>query len=283
MDVTVAEMKAFVGLILNMGLVQVPEIREYWSRHETLNISFFRRIFSRDRFLQIFWSLHVGEINGPTRRSKIQGFIDLILPLFQRFFTPSRALSIDEAMIAYRGRIFFRQYIRGKPTPWGIKAYVLSDSGTGYLYSVVIYYGRETELIDRPDLNHTTRVVLTLMEPIANMGYDLYTDRFYTSPTLALELASINTTLTGTAMANRKDMPQAVKQKKKRKRGEVNTYQKRNMVVTEWTDKRTIITLTTKHSNKMIDIPSRYVICRIVLLIHIHQMYKTTKMCMNIT
>ena len=30
-DVTVAEMKAFVGLILNMGLVQLPEIREYWS------------------------------------------------------------------------------------------------------------------------------------------------------------------------------------------------------------------------------------------------------------
>ena len=48
------------------------------------------------------------------------------------------------------------------------------------------------------------------------MGYDLYTDRFYTSPTLALELAAIKTTLTGTAMANRKDMPQALKQKRKR-------------------------------------------------------------------
>ena len=40
-------MKAFVGLILNMGLVQVPEIKEYWSRDET---PFFRRVFSRDRF-----------------------------------------------------------------------------------------------------------------------------------------------------------------------------------------------------------------------------------------
>lgn len=35
------------------------------------------------------------------------------------------------------------------------------------------------------------------------MGYDLYTDRFYTSSTLAVELDAINTTLTGTAMANR--------------------------------------------------------------------------------
>ena len=256
-DVTVAEMKAFVGLILSMGLVQIPEVREYWSRHETLNFPFFRRVLSRDRFLQIFWSLHVGEINGPTRRSKIQSFIDLLLPLFQRFFTPSKSVSIDEAMIAFRGRVRFRQYIRGKPTPWGIKAYVLSDSDTGYLYSVVIYYGSETELINRPDLNHTTKVVLTLMEPIANMGYDLYTDRFYTSPTLALELAAIKTTLTGTAMANRKEMPQALKQKRKRKKGEVNTYHKGKMVVMEWTDKRTLITLTTKYSNKMVDVPTR--------------------------
>ena len=150
-------------------------------------------------------------------------------------------------MIAFRGCIFFRQYIRGKSTPWGIKAYVLSDSNTGYLYSVVIYYGRETKLIDRPDLNHTTGVVLTLMEQLTNMGYDLYTDRLYTSPTLALELAAINTTLTSTAMANRKDMPEALKQKIKRKKGEVNSYQKGNMVVTEWTDKRTTITLSTKH------------------------------------
>ena len=89
-------MKAFVGLILNMGLVQVPEIKEYWSRHET---PFFRRVFSHDRFLQIFWNLHVGEINGPTKRSKIQGLIDLIIPAFQQYFTPFQALSIGEAMI----------------------------------------------------------------------------------------------------------------------------------------------------------------------------------------
>ena len=96
-------------------------------------------------------------------------------------------------MIAFRGRIFFRQYIRGKPAPWGMKVHVLSDSDTGYLSSVLVYYGRETELINMPELNHTTKVVLTLIELIANMGYDLYTDRIYTSPTLALELAAINT------------------------------------------------------------------------------------------
>ena len=79
------------------------------------------------------------------------------------------------------------------------------------------------QLFDRPGLNHTTKVVLTLMAPLAGRGYDLYTDRFYTSPQLALELGTIDTTLTGTAMSNRKNMPLAVKQKWKQSKGDVKT------------------------------------------------------------
>ena len=151
--------------------------------------------------------LHVGEIDGSIRRSKIQPFLDLVIPSFQQYFVPGKALAVDEAMIAYRGRVSFRQYVRGKPHPWGIKAYVFADSDTGYLYSVAIYYDKETLLVSCPGLNHTTRVVLTLVQPVRNMGYDLYTDRFYTSPLLARELANLGITLTGTVMANRKDSP----------------------------------------------------------------------------
>ena len=187
------------------------------STHVTLNFPFFRSVFSRDRFLQIFWMLHVGDIPTTTKRSKIQPFLDLIIPLFQRHLTPTQELSIDEAMIAFRGRVGFRQYIRGKPQPWGIKAYVLSESRTGYMYNLVIYYGKDTQLLTQPGLNHTTNVVLTLMYPLKDLGYDLYTDRFYTSPILATELLDMSTTLTGTVMCNRKNMPAATKNKKQKK------------------------------------------------------------------
>ena len=160
---------------------------------------------------------HMGETPSVSRRSKIQPFLDLLIPLFQQHLNPSQELSIDEAMIAFRGRVSFRQYIRGKPQPWGIKAYVLSESRTGYMYNLVIYYGKETQLIMRPGLNHTTAVVLTLIDPLKNLGYDLYTDRFYTSPLLAEELLQIRTTLTGTVMSNRKNMPAAVKKTSKRR------------------------------------------------------------------
>ena len=255
-DITLVEIRAFIGLIIQMGLAQLSDIKDYWSTHVTLNFPFFRSVFSRDRFLQIFWMLHVGEIPSPNKRSKIQPFLDLIVPLFQRHVTPSREVSIDEAMIAFRGRVGFRQYIRGKPHPWGIKAYVLSESKSGYMYNLVIYYGKETQLLTKPGLNHTTNVVLTLMNPLVDLGYDVYTDRFYTSPLLASELLHIGTTLTGTVMTNRKNMPQAVKSKKQ-KRGDVDTYSKGSMVVIQWTDKRTLTALTTKHTNTMVSIPSK--------------------------
>ena len=214
-DITLVEMKAFIGIIIQMGLVKLSDIKDYWSTHFTLNFPFFRSVFSRDRFLQIFWMLHVGETSSPNKRSKIQPFLDKIIPLFQTHLQPSRELSIDESMIAFRGRVGFRQYIGGKPQPWGIKAYVLSESKSGYMYNLVIYYGKETLLLANPRLNHTTRVCLSLMEPLKNMGYDLYTDRFYTSPILASELLQIGTTITGTVMCNKKNLPVSVKSKKK--------------------------------------------------------------------
>ena len=113
------------------------------------------------------------------------------------------------------------------------------------------------QLLPLPCLNHTTRVVLTLTQPLYNQGYDVYTDRFYTSPLLALELEKVGTTLTGTVVSNRKGLPYAVREKRRRVRGETHTYRKGSMVCMEWTDKRTVIALSTKHSNRMVDVPSR--------------------------
>ena len=236
-DITLIEMKAFIGVILQMGMAQLSDIKDYWSTHVTLNFPFFRSVFSRDRFLQIFWMLHVGESDSPNKGSKIQPFLDLLIPLFQQCLIPSQEVSVDESMIAFRGRVSFRQYIRGKPEPWGIKAYVLSESKTGYMYNLVIYYGKETQLISKPGLNHTTKVVLTLIDTLSNLGYDLYTDSFYTSPTLATELLFIGTTLTGTVMCNRKHMPAATKVKKLKK-GDIDTYRNGQMVVMQWKDKQ---------------------------------------------
>ena len=82
-DITLPEIKAFIGIIINMGMVQLTDIKDYRSTHLTLNLPFFRTVFPRDRFLGIYWMLHVGEIPSTTKHSKIQPFLDLLLPLFR--------------------------------------------------------------------------------------------------------------------------------------------------------------------------------------------------------
>ena len=41
-DVTVNEMKGFVAVILNMGMLQLSNLKDYWSLDSTLNVPFFR-------------------------------------------------------------------------------------------------------------------------------------------------------------------------------------------------------------------------------------------------
>ena len=179
-----------------MGIIKISDLKDYWSTNISLNIPFFRSVFPRNRFFQIFGTLHIGIANGTLKKEKIQPFMDIILPNIRSAYVPNQQVVIDESVIAFKGRVSCLQYLKGKPHFWGIMAYVLADSVTGYLFNVSIYYGRETELV-RPELPHTSQVVLTLLQGLENKGYDLYLDRFYNSPFLATELSKIGFTVTG--------------------------------------------------------------------------------------
>lgn len=128
-------------------------------------------------------------------------------------------------------------------------------------YKVCVYYGRETELIDRDDLGQTPRVVLTLVQGLHNKGYDLYVDRYYTSPLLATELQKVGITVTGTMQTNRKGVPTAVKRGRKEPVGTVHAFRSDDgtgdILVLTWMDKRKIVMLSTKHKVGMVLVKTR--------------------------
>ena len=108
---------------------------------------------SRDRFLQLFWNLHLSTPTpspGTPRSAKVQPLLDLLCPRFELVFKMDKFVAVDEAIVAFTGRIFFRQYMRGKPHPYGIKAFVLADSKTGYVYRLRLYFGKETDIMQNP-------------------------------------------------------------------------------------------------------------------------------------
>ena len=64
---------------------------------------------------------------------KVRKFLDLIVPLFESEYNTQENVSIDEAMIPFKGRLRFKQYMKDKPTKWGIKVFVLADATNGYV------------------------------------------------------------------------------------------------------------------------------------------------------
>ena len=60
---------------------------------------------------------------------------------FQAHYRLSKEVSVDVAMIGFKGRLSFIQYMPKKPTKWGMKAYVLADAHTGYMYNWYLYTG----------------------------------------------------------------------------------------------------------------------------------------------
>ena len=131
-DVIVPEMKAFVGLLILMGIVRLPRLEMYWQvKHPIIATVGISSIMSRNRFQQIFRFLHLADSSqqipagqpGHDKLFKVRPFLDSVLPKFESEYSMHQPVTIDEAMIPFKGRLSFKQYIKNKPTKWGIKAF----------------------------------------------------------------------------------------------------------------------------------------------------------------
>ena len=148
-DTSKAEIKAFVALQIAMGLCQKPTIRSYWNKF-WLTYTPFNSIMSRNRFELIQTFLHINNSNMQVPRGqrgfsplfKIQPLLDIVDPTYMWVYSPRRELSLDESMVKFKGRIFFRQHLPAKPTKWGIKEFILAEAKTGYALKSKVYTGK---------------------------------------------------------------------------------------------------------------------------------------------
>ena len=197
--------------------LQVPEIEDYWKTSWNSSIPFFGNLMPRDRFLEIFWLLHIShpDPSHPEKMiDKICALLELLLAKFQHYFYPSQKLSVDETMVGFRGRFGSTQYTPKKPVKWGIKSFTLADAETGYMLNIVVYTGAQT--LDDADAQFASlpvlaRTVLHLVNPYLGMGHHIFADRLYSSIPLVQTLADNQTHFTGTINKNRIDLPDAIR------------------------------------------------------------------------
>ncbi len=181
--------------------------------------------------------------------------MDILLPRFVSECDIHKECSIDEAMIPFKGRLGFKQYMKDKPTKWGIKVFVLADSHNGYVKTLQVYTGKGLEADgSSSDIGLCTKVCLDLMEGVDAVGLELYTDNYYTSPTLYQYIYdTLQVTACGTCRPNRVGFPiDELKVKAtKHNRGHCDYLSKGPLVACSWVDKRSIYFVTTVHVGEL--------------------------------
>lgn len=101
-------------------------------------------------------------------------------------YKPYREQSIDEGMIAFKGRLSSKQYLPAKPTKFGIKFWERASPRNCYCHEFQIYTGEVDVVTTEEGLRY--RVVKDLTRKITGKGHHVYMDNFFSSPNLYCEL-----------------------------------------------------------------------------------------------
>ena len=132
-----------------------------------------------------------------------------------------------------------------KPTKWRFKLFALCDSVNNYQVNFEFYTGQGP---DASENRKTNDLVLRLMDPLLDLGYNLFIDNYYTSYALANSLLARQGHLVRTVNSNRKGFPDALNNILRFQRGERGDMRcVRDGLVTnvKWLDKRAVTLLST--------------------------------------
>ena len=85
------------------------------------------------------------EQRGEQLRDKlapIRDVFDAWVTTLSKSFIPFDNVTINEQLVAFRGRCSFRMYMKSKPAKCGLKLWALCDSATAYVLNLQVYTGK---------------------------------------------------------------------------------------------------------------------------------------------
>ena len=205
---TLQEIKALIGIYIEMGSIPFPNMRLYWSkarRHKLIADA-----MTLNRFSMLRNNLHL--VDNPHENERVEGKFWKVRPILNQFSNVllqelpdfEKRLCIDEQMIPFKGRLGLKQYMNGKPNPWGIKMFFLCGD-SGMPNNFLAYQGKTTKFPEKYNHFGPGSLVMSLLEDRvkAHGNYRLFFDNYFTFPSLVQELHTKEVYCTGTVRANR--------------------------------------------------------------------------------
>lgn len=244
-----SEIKKLFALHIAAGCLKYPRMGMYWNN--ALHLDLFQNTMTRDRFFQLRSNLHlVNVLDHALDTSDRIWKVRKIYNLFRErcsLLTLEESVCIDEQIIPFRGQISIKQYVKGKPNPWGIKVFVLSGK-SGLCYDFLLYQGDGTvfENGNKQKFGLAAAVVLELSKRLEqSKGHQLFYDNWFSSYNALQVLKQKGIAAAGTIRVGRFKKPDLLSDKVfcKKDRGycEETVSEDGDVIVTKWLDNRPVV------------------------------------------
>ena len=156
-QITVEELLAYMGCMVLIGIVQLPSTKDYWKQNETYHYTPVASRISRNHFYELHRYLHFADNSTlsppgiPTynKLGKISPIHEMITERIAAVYYPAKEISIDEAMIPFKGRWSLKQYMPMKPIKRGIKIWMRANAENGYVSALDVYTIKKGDNVEK--------------------------------------------------------------------------------------------------------------------------------------
>jgi hypothetical protein len=257
LNLTLKELKTWLGINFVMATIQMPKIRMFWEKQ--WRVSVIADAMVRDRFFQLRTNIKVVYDDDITKEQRNNDRLWKVRPLIDRVQqgclkqNRNQELCVDEMMVPFTGTCNLKQYIPNKPNPLGIKIFVLANPN-GIICDFIVYQGGNTFHTDlTKEFWQCECAVLELSQTLVP-GHVLYIDRYFTTVRLADELLKRGIRCSGTLMKSRippeANIPddKAFKRSERRGSSVVSVRPDGRVGITKWLDNNPVAMLSTNES-----------------------------------
>ena len=163
-------------LIISNDLVVVPRDEQYFLSTQNTKIfhtnirklfSSRKRLFQLKKYIYFVDPRHVlteDERNDHLFKIRNVSLHVSVINKCKTLFNCDREVSVDEAMIPFKGRLAIKVRMPDKPVKFGVKVFVLCDAKSRYCKNVVIYAGKDDRAAG--NLGKAGKIVMELMQDL---------------------------------------------------------------------------------------------------------------------
>ncbi|XP_047116258.1 piggyBac transposable element-derived protein 4-like [Schistocerca piceifrons] len=156
-NTTCDEVKTLIGMLVLQGILHKPDHKMYFSKRESVDTPFFKKVISEKQFHLLSKFLHFADNTsydplGTISRKlfKIYRITEHLWRKFRSMYMPDRNITVDKSLLLWKGRLGWKQYISSS----------VADLTSNYTNSV--------------------KAVQELAHDLPGKGHCIYLDNWYT-------------------------------------------------------------------------------------------------------